>query len=78
MTSTTNYKGARDATIKAARDLYGATSSQCTTVVATWDAVSVPANAETCGTVTPPTGGNLLAQPGLRVRCGVVDRRPAA
>ena len=59
MTSTTNYKGARDATIKAARDLYGATSSQCTAVVAVWDAVSVPANAETCGTVTPPTGGNL-------------------
>ena len=65
MTSTTNYKGARDATIKAARDLYGATSSQCTTVVATWDAVSVPANAETCGTVTPPPGGNLLLNPGF-------------
>jgi Zn-dependent metalloprotease len=67
MVSTTNYKGARDATVKAARDLYGATSTQCAAVEAAWNAVSVPANAESCGT----TGGggsdgtNLLQNPGF-------------
>jgi Zn-dependent metalloprotease len=65
MTSTTNYKGARDATIKAARDLYGASSTQCSTVEAAWNAVSVPANVESCGTTPPPTGGNLLSNPGF-------------
>ncbi len=66
MTSTTNYSGARDATIKAARDLYGATSPQCSAVVATWDAVSVPFGAESCGTPPPPPpSGNLLANPGF-------------
>lgn len=66
MTSTTSYKGARDATIKAARDLYGATSTQCTTTVNAWNAVSVPAGTESCGTRTPPpTSGNLLLNPGF-------------
>src|SRR5690242_1275858 len=41
MTSSTNYAGARTATLNAARDLYGATSTQYPTVAAAWSAVSV-------------------------------------
>lgn len=41
MTSSTNYRGARTATLNAARDLYGAGSPQYTTVAAAWSAVSV-------------------------------------
>ena len=41
MTSSTNYAGARTATLNAARDLYGATSTQDNTVAAAWNAVSV-------------------------------------
>jgi Zn-dependent metalloprotease len=36
MTSTTDYMAARDATIRAAGDLYGATSTQCHAVVSAW------------------------------------------
>jgi zinc metalloprotease ZmpA len=41
MTSSTNYKGARTATLKAATDLYGGTSAQYNAVAAAWSAVSV-------------------------------------
>ncbi len=41
MTSSTNYAGARVATINAANDLYGAGSAESTAVAATWTAVSV-------------------------------------
>jgi Zn-dependent metalloprotease len=41
MTSTTNYKGARTATLNAARDLFGATSTQSKAVAAAWTAVAV-------------------------------------
>ncbi|GAA4123045.1 M4 family metallopeptidase [Nocardioides fonticola] len=41
MTSSTTYSGARTATVKAATDLYGATSSQAATVAAAWSAVGV-------------------------------------
>jgi Zn-dependent metalloprotease len=41
MTSGTNYAGARTATLNAARDLFGAGSSQYNTVAAAWSAVSV-------------------------------------
>ncbi|MEW2400095.1 M4 family metallopeptidase [Streptomyces sp. NPDC046862] len=43
MTSTTNYKAARTATLNAARDLYGASSTEYTTVNAAWAAVNVTA-----------------------------------
>ncbi|WP_159773231.1 M4 family metallopeptidase [Streptomyces sp. HM190] len=43
MTSTTNYKGARTATLNAARDLYGASSAEYNAVNATWAAVNVTA-----------------------------------
>jgi zinc metalloprotease ZmpA len=41
MTSNTSYAGARTATLNAARDLYGAGSSQHAAVAAAWSAVSV-------------------------------------
>ncbi|GAB3657445.1 M4 family metallopeptidase [Nocardioides korecus] len=41
MTSNTNYSGARTATLNAAKDLYGAGSTQYNTVASAWSAVSV-------------------------------------
>ncbi|TXL60629.1 M4 family metallopeptidase [Aeromicrobium terrae] len=41
MTSSTNYAGARTATLNAASDLYGASSAQRNAVAAAWSAVSV-------------------------------------
>ncbi|WP_216589594.1 M4 family metallopeptidase [Streptomyces brasiliscabiei] len=41
MTSSTNYAGARTATLNAARDLYGAGSTEYGAVAAAWSAVSV-------------------------------------
>jgi Zn-dependent metalloprotease len=41
MTSSTNYHGARLATIAAAEGLYGVGSAQANAVAATWSAVSV-------------------------------------
>src|SRR6476661_8151528 len=41
MTSSTDYKGARTATLNAARDLYGTGSTQYNTVAAAWSAVAV-------------------------------------
>ncbi|MFF8096836.1 M4 family metallopeptidase [Streptomyces sp. NPDC016675] len=41
MTSTTNYKGARTATLSAASGLYGATSTEYRTVAAAWTAINV-------------------------------------
>ncbi len=41
MTSSTNYQGARTATLNAAKDLYGAGSAQYNAVAAAWSAVSV-------------------------------------
>ncbi|GJF34881.1 peptidase [Kitasatospora sp. NE20-6] len=41
MTSTTDYKGARTASLNAAKDLYGAGSAEYNAVAAAWSAVSV-------------------------------------
>ncbi|WP_330457714.1 M4 family metallopeptidase [Streptomyces sp. NBC_00820] len=41
MTSSTNYAGARTATLNAAKDLYGAGSTEYNAVAATWNAVNV-------------------------------------
>ncbi|WP_431677370.1 M4 family metallopeptidase [Kitasatospora sp. KL5] len=66
MTSNTDYPGARTATIKAAKDLYGAGSTQCAAVEKAWGAVSVAPTATTCGgTTPPPSGTNLLLNPGF-------------
>ncbi|HEX6920455.1 MAG TPA: M4 family metallopeptidase [Actinomycetes bacterium] len=63
MTSATNYSGARTAAINAAKDLYGASSAQCAGVEKAFTAISVTGT--TCGTTPPPTGGNLLQNPGF-------------
>ena len=41
MTSSTTYQGARTATLNAARDLYGAGSTQQNAVAAAWSGVNV-------------------------------------
>ncbi|KAB7851257.1 M4 family metallopeptidase [Streptomyces mobaraensis] len=41
MTTNTDYKGARSATLKAARDMFGTKSKQYKTVQAAWDGVNV-------------------------------------
>jgi Zn-dependent metalloprotease len=71
MTSATSYAGARQAAVNAAKDLYGATSTQCAGVEKAFSAISVPG--ATCGTTppttppttTPPTTGSLLQNPGF-------------
>ncbi len=64
-TSTTTYPQAANGMVKAAKDLYGATGSQCTATVNAWKGVSVTPT-ETCGGGTPPpVGANLLANPGF-------------
>ncbi|HET7325646.1 MAG TPA: M4 family metallopeptidase [Nocardioidaceae bacterium] len=66
MTSTTDYRDARDATVRAARDLYGATSTQCAAVTRSWKAVSVPQQNYTCAGVVPgPSGANRVSNPGF-------------
>ena len=41
MTSSTNYAGAKDATINACNDLYGIDSKVCITLIDSWNAVLV-------------------------------------
>ena len=41
MTSSTNYAGARTATLNAAKDLYGTGSAEYNAVAAAWSAVNV-------------------------------------
>jgi hypothetical protein len=65
MLSTTNYMGARDATIRAARDLHGANSSQCKRVVAAWNAVKAPVGRWGCSGTPPTLGGNTVGNPGF-------------
>ena len=65
MTSTTTYPQAAGYMVRAAKDLYGSTSTQCTAALAAWRGVNTT-TAETCGgTPPPPTGGNLLLNPGF-------------
>jgi hypothetical protein len=48
LTSASGYIEARDATIRAARDLYPSDPTQCAAVVRAWDGVSVPQGYWTC------------------------------
>ncbi|GAB1333394.1 M4 family metallopeptidase [Streptomyces sennicomposti] len=67
MTSTTNYAGARTATLQAAADLYGTNSQERYLVSKAWAAVSVGTALPDPGTGTPtpdptdPPSGNALA-----------------
>ena len=67
-TSSSNYLKYRTWTLQAAKNL-DSTCAQFNTVKTAWDAVNVPAQSAdpTCGgtTTPPPTGGNLLANPGF-------------
>ncbi len=69
MVSTETYPMARNSTLKAAIDLYGASSTQCSAVAAVWDALSVPAGSVTCSGGGGGGGGgggtNLLQNPGF-------------
>ncbi|MFJ9875378.1 M4 family metallopeptidase [[Kitasatospora] papulosa] len=65
MTSGTTYPQARTASIKAATDLYGAGSTRCAAVEKAWSGVAVAPTATTCGGGTPPSGSNLLSNPGF-------------
>lgn len=67
MTSSTNFAGARTATINSANDLFGSTSAQATTIAQGWCAVGVgtcPGGTPT-PTPTPPPGGNLFVNGGF-------------
>ncbi len=62
LTSSSKYANARTGAIKAAKDLYGASSAECKGVEAAFTAIAVPAGTEKCdgGTTPPePTGGAL-------------------
>src|SRR6185369_5183535 len=69
MTSSTNFSGARTATLNAATDLYGTGSTQYNGVAQGWCAVGV-GSCPTGGTPTPtptptPTGSELLVNGGF-------------
>lgn len=71
MTSNTNFAGARTATLNAANAIYGAGSSQSTTVQTAWCAAGVgtcpgPTPTPTpTGTPTPTPGANLIVNGGF-------------
>ena len=74
LTSNSNYAAARNGAIASAKELYGATSQTCKSVEAAFTAIAVPAGTETCGDHAPAHRWQPAAQPGLRVRCGELDR----
>jgi Zn-dependent metalloprotease len=66
MTSGTDYRGARDATIRAARDLYGPPSAACKRVVKTWKGVNVGQGLWACsGLIGGAVGPNAVKNPGF-------------
>jgi Zn-dependent metalloprotease len=66
LTSNSSYAAARDGAILSAKDLYGATSPECTGIAASFSAIAVPPGAASCGvTPPPPPGSNLLSNPGF-------------
>ncbi len=65
LTSTSGYAAAREGAITSAIELFGATSQTCLSVQAAFNAITVPAGSASCGGTQPPTGGNLLQNPGF-------------
>jgi len=66
LTSGSTYLNAREGAIASAIELYGAGSATCLAVEKAFTAISVPAGTQSCGgTTPPPTGGNLLLNPGF-------------
>jgi len=66
LSSGSTYKDAREGAITSAKELYGNDSAECKGIQAAFDAITVPAGAAACGgTTEPPTGDNLLQNPGF-------------
>ncbi|MGN6751309.1 MAG: M4 family metallopeptidase [Intrasporangium sp.] len=68
LTSSSNYAAARTGAIKAAKDLYGTGSAECTAVADAFSAISVAATSETCGTdspTPPPSGASWVTNGGF-------------
>jgi hypothetical protein len=66
LTSSNTYAAAREGAIQSAKDLYGVTSAECTSVEASFSAIGVPSGAQSCGTTPPPpVGDNRLSNPGF-------------
>ncbi len=67
LSSGSTYKDAREGAITSAVELYGADSAQCKGIEAAFSGISVPAGAAKCsgGTEPPPSGDNLLQNPGF-------------
>ncbi|HET7325645.1 MAG TPA: M4 family metallopeptidase [Nocardioidaceae bacterium] len=78
MTSTTDYADARDATVRAARDIYGRDSGRCRAVARAWEAVRVRVQNENChGAVALPGGPNLVRNGGFEDGNRVWETRTA-
>ncbi|MGH9949182.1 MAG: M4 family metallopeptidase [Pyrinomonadaceae bacterium] len=66
MTASTNFAGARTATLNAATDLFGSSSTQYNTIATAWCSVGVGSCPGPAPTPTPtPSGGNLLTNGGF-------------
>ncbi|MEP7194727.1 MAG: M4 family metallopeptidase, partial [Actinomycetota bacterium] len=67
LTSSNTYAAARDGAIQSAKDLYGAGSSECSGIAASFSAIAVPVGSATCDPPPPPppAGNNLLSNPGF-------------
>ena len=76
LTSGSNYSDARDATIRAARDLYGGSSSACKTVEKTWTGLKVKPGIWACSGVLFKGKGNAVKNGGFEA--GVVSWVPSA
>ncbi|MGB7203219.1 MAG: M4 family metallopeptidase [Pyrinomonadaceae bacterium] len=65
MTASTNFAGARTATLSAATDMFGSASTQYNTVATGWCAVGVGTCPGGTPTPTPPPGTNLFVNGGF-------------
>ncbi len=66
LSSGSTYRDAREGAITSAKELYGNDSAECKGIAAAFNGISVPAGAAACGgTTEPPTGDNLLKNPGF-------------
>ncbi|WP_238176465.1 M4 family metallopeptidase [Kribbella albertanoniae] len=66
LSSGSTYPDAREGAITSAKELYGNDSAECKGIAAAFSGITVPAGAATCGgTTEPPTGDNLLKNPGF-------------
>ncbi|WP_405061496.1 M4 family metallopeptidase [Kribbella sp. NBC_01505] len=66
LSSGSTYLDAREGAITSAKELYGNDSVECKGIQAAFSGISVPAGSAACGgTTEPPTGDNLLKNPGF-------------